>query len=73
MALVPWLGRGEVYVNKSLEIRKEMGDVCAQGQSLHYMGDVLFAGAKYDECISACREAVRLLERTGDFWERNMA
>jgi two-component system sensor kinase len=73
MALVPWLRRGEVYVNKSLEIRKEMGDVCAQGQSLNYLGVVLFAGAKYDDCNTACREAVRLLERTGDFWERNMA
>ena len=73
MALIPWLRRGEVYVKKSLEIRKEMGDVCGQGQSLHYLGVVLFAGAKYDECISACQEAVRLLERTGDYWERNMA
>jgi len=73
MALIPWLRRGEVYVKKSLEIRKEMKDVCAQGQSLHYLGVVLFAGARYDDCISVCRDAVRLLERTGDFWERNMA
>ena len=73
MALIPWLRRGEVYVKKSLEIRKEMDDVCAQGQSLHYLGVVLFAWARYDDCIIACRDAVRLLERTGDYWERNNA
>ncbi|MCH8147608.1 MAG: AAA family ATPase [Planctomycetes bacterium] len=73
MSVVPWLRRGEVYAKKSLEIRKELSDVCGQGQSLHYVGVVYFAGARYDDCISVCREAVRLLERTGDFWERNVA
>ena len=73
MSLLPWLSRGEAYGRKSLEIRKDLGDVCGQGQSLHYLGVVLFAGARFDECISTCGEAVRLLERTGDFWERNMA
>jgi signal transduction histidine kinase len=73
MSLIPWYSRGEVYAKKSLEIRKALDDVCGQGQSLHYFGVVLFAGAKYEECINACREAVRHLERTGDFWERNMA
>lgn len=73
MSLVPWLRRGETFGKKSLEIRKELGDVCGQGQSLHYWGVVLFAGAKFDECIGKCDEAVRLLEGTGDLWERNMA
>lgn len=73
MSLIPWLRRGELYAKKSLEIRKRLGDLCGQGQSLHYLGVVLFAGAKYDDCISACRQAVRLLEQTGDFWERNIA
>ena len=73
MSLIPWLRRGEDFAKKSLAIRKDLGDVCGQGQSLHYWGVVLFVGAKFDECISTCGEAVRLLERTGDFWERNMA
>jgi tetratricopeptide (TPR) repeat protein/tRNA A-37 threonylcarbamoyl transferase component Bud32 len=73
MSLIPWFRRGEVYAKKSLEIRKELGDVCGQGQSLHYLGVVLFAGARFDECISACREAVGLLVRTGDYWEVNIA
>ena len=73
MCLIPWVRRGEVYGRKSVEIAKQLGDVCGQGQSLHYLGVVYFVGARFDECISACGEAVRLLERTGDFWERNMA
>ena len=73
MALLPWLSRGVAFANRSLAIRKELGDICGQGQSLHYLGVVLFTGARFDECISACQEGVRLLERTGDFWERNMA
>lgn len=73
MALIPWLQRGEIYVKKSLKLRREFGDVCAQGQSLHYLGVILFTWAKFDECIDACDEAVKLLEKTGDFWERNMA
>jgi tetratricopeptide (TPR) repeat protein len=73
LSVVPWLRRGEAYGRKSLEIRKELGDVAGQGQSFHYIGVVLFASARYDECISACREAVRLCERAGDYWERNMA
>ncbi|QEG39925.1 response regulator [Roseimaritima ulvae] len=73
MCLIPWLSRGEAFAKKSLAVRKEFGDVCGQGQSLHYWGVVLFAGAKFDECIHSCQEAVRLLDRTGDYWERNMA
>ncbi|MCB9937185.1 MAG: response regulator [Planctomycetaceae bacterium] len=73
MSVVPWLSRGEVYAKKSLDIRKDLGDECGQGQSLNYLGVVLFAWARYDECISVSRQAVRLCERTGDYWERNIA
>ena len=73
MSLLPWLSRGEMFAKKSLEIRRELGDVLGQGQSLHYLGIVYFVGARYDECISVCREAVGLLEQTGDYWEINVA
>src|SRR5262249_10074006 len=29
--------------------------------------------SRFRECIQRCREAVRLLERTGDYWEVNIA
>ena len=34
---------------------------------------LLYARAEYAECIERCREAVRLLEQTGDYWEVHIA
>lgn len=73
MSLVPLYGRGVAYAKKSLIIRKKLGDLWGQGQSLHYLGVVLYSGSRYRECIEKCREGVRLLERTGDFWEMHTA
>lgn len=73
MSLVPLYGRGVAYAKKSFDIRKKLGDMWGQGQSLHYLGVVLFSGSRYRECIEKCREGVRLLERTGDFWEMHTA
>ena len=73
MSLVPWYSRGVAYALKSLAIRVELGDLWGQGQSLHYLGVVLYSGSRYQECVEKCREAVRLLERTGDFWEVHIA
>lgn len=73
MSLIPWYGRGVAYAQKSLTIRKALGDLWGQGQSLHYLGVVLYSASRYRECVDKCREAVRLLERTGDFWEVHIA
>lgn len=73
MSLIGWYQRGVRYAEKSLEIRRELGDLWGQGQSLAYHGVVLYAAARYHECIISCREGVRLLERTGDFWEVHIA
>ena len=73
MSLVGWFGRGIAYARRSYEIRREAGDTWGKGQSLSFYGVVLYAAGRYQECIDRCREAVRLLERTGDYWEVNMA
>ncbi len=73
MTMAPWYGRGLVYTRRSYEIRRDQGDVWGQGQSLNFSGVVLYAASRYRECIEQCREAVRLLERTGDRWEQNTA
>jgi two-component system sensor kinase len=73
MSLVPWYGRGIAYARKSFFIRQELDDLWGQGQSLHYQGVVLYVASRYRECVEKCREAVRLLERTGDFWEVHIA
>ena len=73
MTLVSCFRRGIAYARKSLEIRKSLGDLWGQGQSLHYYGVVLYGASRFAECIEKCREAVRLLERTGDYWEVHIA
>jgi signal transduction histidine kinase/CheY-like chemotaxis protein/tetratricopeptide (TPR) repeat protein len=73
MTLVPAFRRAITYAEKSLAIRKSLGDLWGQGQSLHYHGVVLYAASRYRECIEKCREAVRLLERMGDYWQVHIA
>ncbi|HEX3394491.1 MAG TPA: EAL domain-containing protein [Acidimicrobiales bacterium] len=71
--MLPWFGRGIAYSKRSLAIRRELGDLWGQGQSLHFYGVVLYAASRYRECIDTCREAIRLLQRTGDRWEEHTA
>jgi len=73
MTLLPKYERGITYAQKSYAIYKSLNDVWGQGQSLHFNGIVLYAASRFDECREKCREAIRLLERTGDYWEVNVA
>ncbi len=73
MTLLGWFQRGIRYAEKSFAIRKSLGDVWGQGQSLGYHGVVLYAASRFQECVAKCRESIRLLERTGDYWEIHIA
>ncbi len=73
MTLFGFLARAERYASKSLKIRREFNDLWGQGQSLHYQGVVLYANSRYRQCIDKCREAIRLLERAGDYWQVHIA
>ena len=73
MTLIPYLKRGAAYAQKSFEIRKNLGDLWGQGQSLAYHGIVLYVGSRFAECVEKGREGIRLLERMGDFWEVHIA
>ena len=73
MTMAPWTNRGIAYAERSYEIRRDLGDVWGQGQSLGFHGVVLYAASRYAECIEKCQEAVRLLQRTGDRWEEHTA
>ncbi|MEJ7844977.1 MAG: EAL domain-containing protein, partial [Acidimicrobiales bacterium] len=73
MTMAPWYSRGIAYAHRSFAIRRELGDVWGQGQSLNFAGVVRYASSRYRECIEQCQESVRLLERTGDRWEQNTA
>jgi len=73
MSLVSLFSRGVKYAQKSLEIRRELGDVWGQGQSLSYYSVVQLSAGQFRDCVEKGREAVRLLERTGDYWEVHIA
>jgi two-component system sensor kinase len=65
--------RGVRYAKRGLEIRRSRGDVWGQGQSLNFYGMLLYAFGHYDEALAKFHEALRLLQRTGDLWEVNLA
>ncbi|MGI9022631.1 MAG: ATP-binding protein, partial [Acidimicrobiales bacterium] len=73
MTMAPWFSRGIAYARRSLAIRRDLGDLWGQGQSLNFYGVVLYAASRYQESIEKCTEAVRLLDQTGDRWEANTA
>jgi diguanylate cyclase (GGDEF)-like protein/PAS domain S-box-containing protein len=73
MTMIPWFSRGLSYAHRSLEIRRGLGDVWGQGQSLNFAGVTLYAASRFEDGEHACREAIRLLESTGDQWEVNTA
>ena len=73
MSLIGYYSRGIVYAEKSLELRRSFNDLWAQGQSLNFYGILLHAASMFTTCVEKSRESVRLLQRTGDYWEMNMA
>ena len=73
MSLVPWFRRASRYAHHSFQIREQFGDLWGQAQTQHFHGVAMYAASRFGECIEICREAIRLFDRTGDFWELNMA
>ncbi|MEW6474254.1 MAG: AAA family ATPase [Actinomycetota bacterium] len=61
------------FLERSLAVRRQLGNLWGEGQALHFQGVVLHAGGRYAEAITRFDEAVALLERTGDRWELNTA
>ena len=73
MSVIGLYNRGIVYAEKSLALRRSFNDLWGQGQSLDFYAVVLYAASRFTACIEKAREAVRLLQRTGDYWEMNIA
>jgi signal transduction histidine kinase/CheY-like chemotaxis protein len=73
MTLLGLYGRGLAYIRKSLNMRRGFKDLWGEGQTLSFYGCVLYAASRFPECIENCREAMRLLQRTGDYWEMHIA
>ncbi len=73
MSLVSLFRRGIRYAQRSLEIRSQLGDAWGQGQSLYYHSLALYAHSQFKDALQKGREAVRLLQRTGDFFQLHAA
>lgn len=73
MSLIPYISRGVAYAEKSFAIYKSLGDEWGQGQSQNFHGMVLYVASYYEAALERFRAAERLLERTGDIWEVNIA
>ncbi len=73
MCLVPLFERATRYALRSLELRTEFQDLWGQGQSLNFYSCVLYAASRFKDCVEKGREAIRLLEKTGDYWQVHIA
>ncbi len=73
MSLLRWFKRANHYAERSLAIRKDLGDVWGQGQSYHYQSVVKLAECRFQDAIGSAIQAVELLRKMGDVWEMNMA
>jgi two-component system sensor kinase len=68
-----FFARGVRYAARGLAIRRALGDLWGEGQSLNFHGILLYAFGHYTEAREKFREALRVLRRTGDRWEANVA
>lgn len=73
MTLLGWYRRGIDYAMRSLDIRKSLHDVWGQGQSRNFISILHYSFSNYEACISEASQAVSILERTGDYWEVQIA
>ena len=73
LTMVPLFDRATRYCERSLAIRKQLGDEWGQGQSNNFLGVVYYACGRFRDSLRADQEAIRLLQRTGDRWEASTA
>lgn len=73
MSLIPWKKRGLAYAKKSLVLRNGWNDTWGQGQTRNFESIMYYACANFDETVLAASRAVTILQRTGDYWEVNIA
>ncbi|MGZ3455730.1 MAG: BREX system ATP-binding domain-containing protein [Polyangiales bacterium] len=65
--------RGSAYAERGLAIRRALGDVAGEAQSLSFHGMLLYAAGAYPSALDRFREASPVLRRIGDRWEANNA
>jgi len=65
--------RGRVYAERGLSIRRALADHPGEAQALSFFGMLLHAEGRYPEALEKFRAASRVLRRSGDLWEANIA
>ncbi|RMF37545.1 MAG: response regulator [Planctomycetota bacterium] len=73
VSLIPMFGRALRYAEKSLQLHRQFDDQWGQGLALTFYSCVLYYASRFEECVEQGREAIRLLERTGDYWRMHIA
>ena len=73
MSLIPWKQRGLAYAKKSLKLRNDWNDTWGQGQTRNFESILYYACGHFDETVLAASRAATILQRTGDYWEVNIA
>ncbi len=73
MALLGWFQRAERYARRSLILRRAMGHLWGEGQALNYYSCVLYAASRFRECVQTAQAAIRILEKSGDYWQKHIA
>jgi len=73
MTLLGLFERAFKYADRSYQIRESFNDLWGQGNSRCFQAIAYYAASKYDEAIAMGREAIRLLEQAGDFWNIHIA
>lgn len=73
VCLIPLFKRSMDYAQRSLALRRKFNDTWGEGQSLTLYSCSLYYASRYQECVAAGRQAIKLLERTGDFWQVHIA
>ncbi len=73
MALVSLFRRGIRYAERSLHVRRDLGDLWGEGQSLSFLGYALAASSRLTEGVEKLQLGIRMLDKAGDRWEANSA
>lgn len=73
MSLLGWFSRAESYAQRALSLRVAANDLWGQGQALNYYSCVLYAASRFRACVEKARQAIEILERTGDYWQVHIA
>jgi signal transduction histidine kinase/tetratricopeptide (TPR) repeat protein len=69
MSAIPLFGRAIAYGQRSLALRRKLGDRWGQAQSRNFLGFALYAASRYHDCLEQCTQAATSFEQMGDRWE----